>query len=208
VLGHVIPGIEQIYDRHEYFREKAIALEKLAALIEDIVHGKPRRRVVRFPQAAAQPLKRKPALTELGKAIRERDALRTRALGSLTTARQSRLHLPVTRAGCSTFCAGTSDPSRQTRLTDDDLDQLADLIEALAKRKRGRERNRAVHEAARLADVIMHMGKPAKKLKACGPIPTGSGCRMMKRESAIAIACREIERSMESVSTESRCAIY
>jgi integrase len=55
VLGHVIPGIEQIYDRHEYFEEKAIALEKLAALIEDIVHGKPGGRVVRFPQAAAQP---------------------------------------------------------------------------------------------------------------------------------------------------------
>jgi hypothetical protein len=23
VLGHVIPGIEQIYDRHQYFEEKA-----------------------------------------------------------------------------------------------------------------------------------------------------------------------------------------
>jgi len=38
VLGHVIPGIEQIYDRHQYFEEKAAALAKLAQLIERIVN--------------------------------------------------------------------------------------------------------------------------------------------------------------------------
>jgi integrase len=37
VLGHVIPGVEGVYDRHKYFDEKADALRKLAALIERIV---------------------------------------------------------------------------------------------------------------------------------------------------------------------------
>jgi integrase len=41
VLGHVIPGIEQIYDRHEYFEEKGAALAKLEQLIKQIVHGEP-----------------------------------------------------------------------------------------------------------------------------------------------------------------------
>jgi hypothetical protein len=38
VLGHVIGGVEGVYDRHRYDSEKALALEKLAALIEHIVH--------------------------------------------------------------------------------------------------------------------------------------------------------------------------
>ena len=38
VLGHVIGGVEGIYDRHGYDFEKAHALEKLAALIEHIVN--------------------------------------------------------------------------------------------------------------------------------------------------------------------------
>ena len=33
VMGHAIPGIEGIYDRHAYFDEKRIALENLASLI-------------------------------------------------------------------------------------------------------------------------------------------------------------------------------
>jgi integrase len=37
-LGHVIPGVRGIYDRHEYAREKAHAFEALASLIERIVH--------------------------------------------------------------------------------------------------------------------------------------------------------------------------
>jgi integrase len=36
VLGHVIPGVEGIYDRHSYREEKAEALCRLAALIEEI----------------------------------------------------------------------------------------------------------------------------------------------------------------------------
>ena len=37
VLGHVIPGVEGIYNRHQYADEKGHALERLAALIERIV---------------------------------------------------------------------------------------------------------------------------------------------------------------------------
>jgi hypothetical protein len=33
VLGHVLPGVEGIYDRHSYVQEKADALAKLAGLI-------------------------------------------------------------------------------------------------------------------------------------------------------------------------------
>jgi integrase len=39
VLGHVVGGVRGIYDRHEYFEEKAHALRKLAAEVERIVHG-------------------------------------------------------------------------------------------------------------------------------------------------------------------------
>ena len=37
-LGHKIPGIQAVYDRHRYLDEKGAAFEKLAALIERIVH--------------------------------------------------------------------------------------------------------------------------------------------------------------------------
>ena len=36
-LGHVIPGVEGVYDRHAYFEEKAAALEALAALVARIL---------------------------------------------------------------------------------------------------------------------------------------------------------------------------
>jgi integrase len=38
VLGHVIPGVEGVYDRHTYRAEKADALKRLAALVETIVN--------------------------------------------------------------------------------------------------------------------------------------------------------------------------
>jgi integrase len=38
VLGHAIGGVEGIYDRHQYDAEKALALEKLAALVERIIN--------------------------------------------------------------------------------------------------------------------------------------------------------------------------
>ena len=38
VLGHVLPGVEGIYDRHSYRDEKADALTKLAGLIALILN--------------------------------------------------------------------------------------------------------------------------------------------------------------------------
>jgi hypothetical protein len=37
-LGHAIPRIEGVYDRHSYATEKADALQRLADLIERILH--------------------------------------------------------------------------------------------------------------------------------------------------------------------------
>jgi len=39
VLGHVIDGVEGVYDRHAYKEEKGQALRMLAGLIENILHG-------------------------------------------------------------------------------------------------------------------------------------------------------------------------
>jgi integrase len=48
VLGHVIGGVRQVYDRHSYAAEKRDALEKLAALVDRILH--PGDAVVAFPK--------------------------------------------------------------------------------------------------------------------------------------------------------------
>jgi integrase len=37
-LGHIIPGVRGVYDRHEYFDEKARAFEALAAQVERIIN--------------------------------------------------------------------------------------------------------------------------------------------------------------------------
>jgi integrase len=50
VMGHAIGGVEGVYDRHAYKDEKALALQRLAALIDGIVH--PRQNVT--PLAARQ----------------------------------------------------------------------------------------------------------------------------------------------------------
>ena len=47
VLGHVIAGVEGVYDRHAYVEEKRIALEKLAAEIDRIINP-PANNVVRI----------------------------------------------------------------------------------------------------------------------------------------------------------------
>ncbi|MGO8496848.1 tyrosine-type recombinase/integrase [Rhizobium ruizarguesonis] len=47
VMGHVIPGVEGVYDRHSYFEEKKDALKRLADLIETIVSPSPGK-IVRF----------------------------------------------------------------------------------------------------------------------------------------------------------------
>lgn len=45
VLGHVIPGVEGVYDQHDYLAEKAVALRKLGALVTKILV--PRNEVLR-----------------------------------------------------------------------------------------------------------------------------------------------------------------
>ena len=52
VLGHVIPGIEGIYNRHTYINEKAEAVRRLAALIETIINP-PGDNVLPFTGAAS-----------------------------------------------------------------------------------------------------------------------------------------------------------
>lgn len=52
VLGHTIKGVEGVYDRHEYFDEKADALARLAALIERIVNPPKGTNVVPMHEAA------------------------------------------------------------------------------------------------------------------------------------------------------------
>ena len=41
VLGHAIPGIRGVYDRHAFLTEKRYALERLAALIDRIINPPP-----------------------------------------------------------------------------------------------------------------------------------------------------------------------
>lgn len=52
VLGHVIKGVEGVYDRHSYLDEKRDALEKLAGLIALILKG-PAENVIELPQRRA-----------------------------------------------------------------------------------------------------------------------------------------------------------
>jgi integrase len=49
VLGHVIPGVRGVYDRHEYRDEKKDALERLGALVERIL--RPSETIVSFPKS-------------------------------------------------------------------------------------------------------------------------------------------------------------
>jgi integrase len=53
VLGHAIVGVQGIYDRYQYGDEKADALRRLAALIEEIVKGTPDKVVKLKPKARA-----------------------------------------------------------------------------------------------------------------------------------------------------------
>jgi integrase len=46
VMGHVIRGVEGVYDRHSYVPEKQIALQKVAALIEQIISSEPSDKIV------------------------------------------------------------------------------------------------------------------------------------------------------------------
>jgi hypothetical protein len=50
-LSHTIQGVESVDDCYEYLSEKRDALEKLAVLVDRIVH--PHANVVEFPASAA-----------------------------------------------------------------------------------------------------------------------------------------------------------
>ena len=54
VLGHVMPGVEGIYDRHDYKEEKAAALQRLANHIEGIIHPPTGDNVVDLKMGARQ----------------------------------------------------------------------------------------------------------------------------------------------------------
>ena len=45
-LGHVIQGVEGTYNRYDYAKEKADALDRLAKLIDEIVNPSERTNVV------------------------------------------------------------------------------------------------------------------------------------------------------------------
>jgi integrase len=51
VLGHKIPGVRGVYDRHQYIGEKRDALERLAVLVERIIDP-PVDNVAEFPRVA------------------------------------------------------------------------------------------------------------------------------------------------------------
>ena len=50
-MGHIISGVEGIYDRHSYRTEKADALKRLAGLVERIVSGADTENVVELRAA-------------------------------------------------------------------------------------------------------------------------------------------------------------
>lgn len=52
VMGHVIAGVEGIYDRHAYRDEKGDALERLGALLDTIIKNDPSANVVPIRKAA------------------------------------------------------------------------------------------------------------------------------------------------------------
>jgi hypothetical protein len=56
VLGHAIAGVQDVYNRHNYVEEKADALARLAALIEEIVTTGPQQRRPRPGPKGGYPL--------------------------------------------------------------------------------------------------------------------------------------------------------
>ena len=52
VLGHAIPGIAQVYDRHSYDVEKADALNRLATMVNQIVNPPPAAKVIKMKRRA------------------------------------------------------------------------------------------------------------------------------------------------------------
>jgi hypothetical protein len=70
---HALVGVEQVYDRHEYYDEKADALKRLAAPVNEIVNPPPRAKVAQLDdqqeKAVMKPGKRSIAIHEAGHAV-------------------------------------------------------------------------------------------------------------------------------------------
>jgi integrase len=58
-LGHVIAGVEGVYDQHTYDDEKADALNRLASLIDSILNP-PKGNVVAISEGASRSRKKRP----------------------------------------------------------------------------------------------------------------------------------------------------
>jgi len=48
VLGHVLPGIQATYNKHDFYEEKKRALEALAQLVQQIISPPPVGKVIRM----------------------------------------------------------------------------------------------------------------------------------------------------------------
>lgn len=124
-------------------------------------------------------MSKRKALTPLGKALRWRDA-------DLRSAWERDYDAAIATA-LAGDAARLVDLLRARRPpTDKDFDALADYIEVTAKRKRGRERNEAVHEAAQLAETIMHITGTRR-------VPDAA------RTAAIKVACEQIKRERGTI---------
>ena len=119
--------------------------------------------------------RRKPPLTELGRALRERDAdLRSgweRDYGGAI-----RAALAGDAARLLDLLRAHRRPVTADALTDVDLDRLADFIEVTAKRPPGRERDPAVHAAARIAATLLST-RAERCLPRCGSAPSRKRAR-------------------------------
>ena len=54
IMGHAIPGIEGVYDRHSYSEEKADGLNRLASLIGQIINPPPKAKVSQLDETGAR----------------------------------------------------------------------------------------------------------------------------------------------------------
>ena len=115
----------------------------------------------------------KATLTPLGQALRARDAY-------LRSAWEADYSAAIEAAHAGDVARLVDCLRGRKPLTDDDFERLAGYVEATAKRGRGRERNEAVHDAARLAEALIcpEAGKVSDSL----------------RTLAIETACRQVER--------------
>ena len=151
-------------------------------------------------------MKRKPALTELGKAIRERDAYDASAWEfDYSEAIKAAFAFDASRL--LNLLRGHKRPVTANAL----MTTSTNLRISLRRWRSGNVAGSATELCMRPRDWPMSSciwANQLKKLKACGPIPTGSGCRMMNARVPSPSRVAKSSASMESVSTESRCAIY